>query len=140
MADSNALEVLIQALRRLPGVGVKSASRMAFHLLQHDRPSAQALSGALAQAVSSVRHCEQCHTFTEAPVCTTCLDVKRDRSKLCVVETPADQSAIEVKDGDFWLTNSGQVIGNDATALLGGNFGLWKVANTGLIAGREYGI
>ena len=95
MADSNSLDVLIQALRRLPGVGVKSASRMAFHLLQHDRPAAQALSGALANAVGSVRHCEQCHTFTEAAVCATCRDVKRDRSKLCVVETPADQSAVE---------------------------------------------
>ena len=95
MADSNSLEVLIQSLRRLPGVGVKSASRMAFHLLQHDRPAAQALSGALANAVASIRHCSQCHTFTEAEVCATCLDSRRDRSKLCVVETPADQSAVE---------------------------------------------
>jgi recombination protein RecR len=95
MADSNALEVLIQALRRLPGVGVKSASRMAFHLLQHDREGAQTLSRALQQAVGSVKHCERCHTFTEADVCATCLDPRRDRSKLCVVETPADQSAVE---------------------------------------------
>ena len=95
MADSNSLEVLIQALRRLPGVGVKSASRMAFHLLQHDRPAALALSVALGRAVNTVQHCSQCHTFTEAEVCATCLDVKRDRSKLCVVETPADQSAVE---------------------------------------------
>ena len=95
MADSNSLEVLIQSLRRLPGVGVKSAARMAFHLLQHDRPAAQALSSALANAVTSIRHCSQCHTFTEAEVCATCLDSRRDRSKLCVVETPADQSAVE---------------------------------------------
>ena len=95
MADSHSLEGLIQALRRLPGVGVKSASRMAFHLLQHDREGARALSGALAQAVSSVRHCERCHTFTEAQVCGTCLDPRRDASRLCVVETPADQSAVE---------------------------------------------
>lgn len=95
MAESNSLDVLIQALRRLPGVGVRSASRMAFHLLQHDRPAAQALSGALANAVGTVRHCEQCHTFTEAVVCAICLDAKRDHSKLCVVETPADQSAVE---------------------------------------------
>ncbi len=95
MAESNSLEVLIQSLRRLPGVGVKSASRMAFHLLQHDRPAAEALSGALANAVTSIRHCSQCHTFTEAEVCATCLDSRRDRSKLCVVETPADQSAVE---------------------------------------------
>ncbi len=95
MADSNSLEVLIQALGRLPGVGVKSASRMAFHMLQHDRPGAQALSAALAQAVTAVRQCSRCHTFTEAEVCNTCSDLRRDHSKLCVVETPADQSAVE---------------------------------------------
>ena len=95
MADSNALDLLIQALKRLPGVGVKSASRMAFHLLQHDRAGAQALSRALEQAVGKVQHCERCHTFTEAPVCRTCLDARRDHSRLCVVENPADQSAVE---------------------------------------------
>jgi recombination protein RecR len=95
MADSSALEHLIQALRRLPGVGVKSASRMAFHLLQHDRPGAQALARALSHAADAVQHCERCHTFTEAPVCATCLDPRRDASRLCVVETPADQSAVE---------------------------------------------
>ena len=95
MAQSNALEGLIQALRRLPGVGIKSASRMAFHLLQHDRAGAQVLAQALQQATHQVRHCEQCHTFTEAPLCVTCADPQRDHSKLCVVETPADQSAVE---------------------------------------------
>lgn len=95
MADSSALEHLIQALRRLPGVGVKSASRMAFHLLQHDRPGAQALAHALSHAADAVQHCERCHTFTEAAVCATCLDPRRDASRLCVVETPADQSAVE---------------------------------------------
>ncbi|MEN9377751.1 MAG: hypothetical protein RL710_2908 [Pseudomonadota bacterium] len=95
MADTHALDVLIQSLRRLPGVGVKSAQRMAFHLLQHDRDGAQALSRALQAAVGSVQHCERCHTFTEALVCATCLDTRRDHSKLCVVETPADQSALE---------------------------------------------
>ncbi len=95
MSDSNMLEGLIQGLRRLPGVGVKSASRMAFHLLQNDRVGAVMLARALQEAVASVRHCERCHTFTEAEVCTTCLDQRRDRSKLCVVETPADQSALE---------------------------------------------
>ncbi|MCY7306794.1 MAG: recombination mediator RecR [Rhodoferax sp.] len=95
MADSNALQGLIQALRRLPGVGVKSASRMAFHLLQHDRDGARALAAALAQASATVKHCERCHTFTEAPVCSTCLDPRRDGTRLCVVETPADQSAVE---------------------------------------------
>lgn len=95
MSDTNALEALIQALRRLPGVGVKSAQRMAFHLLQHDRPGAQSLSLALAHAAQVVQHCERCHTFTEAQFCATCLDTRRDASKLCVVETPADQSAVE---------------------------------------------
>ena len=95
MADSHALDDLIQALRRLPGVGVKSASRMAFHLLQHDREGARTLSNALSNAVGSVTHCARCHTFTEAEICATCLDSQRDGSKLCVVETPADQSAVE---------------------------------------------
>jgi len=95
MSDTNALEVLIQSLKRLPGVGVKSAQRMAFHLLQHDRAGAQALAHALSHAVQEVQHCERCHTFTEAVVCATCLDERRDASKLCVVETPADQSALE---------------------------------------------
>ena len=95
MADSNSLDVLIQALKRLPGVGIKSAQRMAFHLLQHDRVAAESLARALQAAVTSVRHCERCHTFTESTVCATCLDARRDASKLCVVETPADQSALE---------------------------------------------
>lgn len=95
MSDTNALDALIQALRRLPGVGVKSAQRMAFHLLQHDRPGAQLLAQALHEASSQVHHCERCHTFTEAQVCATCEDLRRDRSQLCVVETPADQSAME---------------------------------------------
>ena len=94
MADSS-LNALVEALRRLPGVGVKSASRMAFHLLQHDREGAQLLAQALQQATTRVRHCSLCHTFTEGEVCATCLDPQRDASKLCVVETPADQAAVE---------------------------------------------
>jgi len=90
-----ALNALIEALRRLPGVGVKSASRMAFHLLQHDREGAQLLAQALQQAAGRVRHCTLCHTFTEDEVCATCADPGRDDSKLCVVETPADQAALE---------------------------------------------
>ena len=95
MADSSALEGLIEALRRLPGVGVKSASRMAFHLLQHDREAMQRMARALQEAAAQVRHCERCNTFTEAPVCSVCLDARRDATKLCVVETPADQAALE---------------------------------------------
>src|SRR5580765_739002 len=95
MADSSSLDALVEALRRLPGVGVKSASRMAFHLLQHDREGAQLLARALQTAAGTVRHCERCNTFTEAPVCRLCLDPRRDASKLAVVETPADQAALE---------------------------------------------
>lgn len=71
MSSTNALEELVQALRRLPGVGAKSAARMAFHLLQHDRAGAQVLAQALAHAADHVKHCTRCHTFTaEAEVCS----------------------------------------------------------------------
>jgi recombination protein RecR len=89
------LAALIEALRRLPGVGMKSASRMAFHLLQHDREGAQVLAQALQQAATRIRHCSLCHTFTEDEVCATCRSPQRDQGKLCVVETPADQAAVE---------------------------------------------
>ena len=95
MADSNALEGLTQALRKLPGVGAKSAARMAFHLLQHDRPGALQIARALDHAVQSIGHCALCNTLTEQEVCVTCANPQRDRSKLCVVETPADQAALE---------------------------------------------
>ena len=90
-----SLEALIEALRRLPGVGVKSAQRMAFHLLQHDREGAQRLASTLSSAVANVRHCERCHTFTETALCRICSDATRDAHLLCVVETPADQAALE---------------------------------------------
>ncbi|MBT9466883.1 recombination mediator RecR [Hydrogenophaga sp.] len=95
MAETHSLEHLVQALRRLPGVGVKSAQRMAFHLLQHDREGALHLARALEHAAASVQHCALCHTFTEEAICHTCQDPRRDRSQLCVVETPADQAAME---------------------------------------------
>ena len=90
-----SLDGLIDALRRLPGVGVKSAQRMAFHLLQHDREGAERIARSLQSAIANVRHCERCHTFTEAPICGICLDASRDARQLCVVETPADQAALE---------------------------------------------
>jgi len=90
-----SLDALVDALRRLPGVGVKSAQRMAFHLLQHDREGAQRIASSLQSAITNVRHCERCHTFTEAPVCAICLDGTRDARQLCVVESPADQAALE---------------------------------------------
>ena len=90
-----SLEALVTALRRLPGVGARSSQRMAYHLLQHDRDGARLLAAALAQAVQSVRHCERCHTFSESPLCEICADPRRDQRLLCVVETPADQAALE---------------------------------------------
>jgi recombination protein RecR len=90
-----SLEALIDALRRLPGVGVKSAQRMAYHLLQHDREGAQRLAQALQVATVAVQHCERCHTFTEARICGTCSDPQRDAQQLLVVESPADQAAVE---------------------------------------------
>ena len=95
MADTNALEGLTQALRKLPGVGAKSAARMAFHLLQHDKSAALQIARALGHAVNSIQHCTLCNTLTERDVCSTCTSPQRDRSKLCVVETPADQAALE---------------------------------------------
>jgi recombination protein RecR len=94
-ANSNAIDGLVQALGRLPGVGVKSASRMAYHLLQHDPAGANQIAAALTHAVQVVRHCTRCHTFTEHELCSTCADPRRDAGKLCVVEMPADQSAVE---------------------------------------------
>ena len=92
---SKSLDFLTEALRRLPGVGPKSAQRMAFHLLQYDRDGAALLSRALYQAVDTVHNCAMCNTFSDNTVCDLCLDESRDASLLCVVETPADQLMIE---------------------------------------------
>lgn len=90
-----ALELLTQAFRRLPGVGPKSAQRYAYYFLQHDRDGAAHLGRALLESLDKVRHCSLCNTFTEADVCETCASDRRDRSLLCVVETPADQMMVE---------------------------------------------
>ena len=95
MKALSSLDLLTEALRRLPGVGPKSAQRMAYHLMQHDREGAGLLSHALGQAVERVKHCAMCNTFTEAEVCDTCLNPARNAALLCVVETPADQLMIE---------------------------------------------
>lgn len=87
--------MLTEALRRLPGVGPKSAQRMAYHLMQHDRDGAFQIARAMSHAVERLRHCSRCHTFTEHEQCDTCLDDRRDATLLCVVETPADQLMIE---------------------------------------------
>lgn len=89
------LDDLIQAFRRLPGVGPKSAQRLAFHLLQHDRDTATVLGQCLLKAVDEVRHCSLCNNFCHDLVCPICADTRRKSSLLCVVETPADLSAIE---------------------------------------------
>jgi recombination protein RecR len=91
----NAVDDLIDALRCLPGVGPKSAQRMAFHLLQYDPAGAQRLSAALARVLSSVRRCVRCNTFTEDELCAVCASPKRDPAVLCVVETPADLATME---------------------------------------------
>ncbi|MFM8151799.1 MAG: recombination mediator RecR [Polynucleobacter victoriensis] len=91
----DALSRMVQALKALPGVGPKSAQRMAFHLLQHDRNGAAVLGQSLLDAVNHIHHCTLCNTFSELEVCTTCADERRDPSILCVVETPADQLMVE---------------------------------------------
>ncbi|MDD5177186.1 MAG: recombination mediator RecR [Sterolibacterium sp.] len=90
-----SLEKLIEALRCLPSVGPKSAQRMAYHLLQRDRPGAQQLADALADALVHIRHCQRCNTFTENECCERCASGKRDASLLCVVEMPVDLNMME---------------------------------------------
>ena len=89
------LEELIAALRCLPGVGPKSAQRMAYHLLQRDRDGALALAHALEAATVNIKHCNKCNNFSEEEVCALCSSPKRDRSLLCVVEMPADLLMME---------------------------------------------
>jgi recombination protein RecR len=98
-AGSPLLAQLIEALRCLPGVGAKSAQRMAFHLLERDREGARRLAGKLVDAVERIGHCRQCRTFSETEICAICANPQRDRSQLCVVESPVDQLAIEQATG-----------------------------------------
>ncbi|WP_287595682.1 recombination mediator RecR [Thermomonas sp.] len=93
------LEQLIDALRVLPGVGQKSAQRMAYHLLERQRDGGRRLADALAEAMERIRHCSRCRDFSEAEVCPTCASSARDAQLLCVVETPADRLAIEQATG-----------------------------------------
>ncbi|MBR9912544.1 MAG: recombination protein RecR [Gammaproteobacteria bacterium] len=92
---SPLIDELMSALRCLPGVGPKSAQRMALHLLERDREGAARLAASLAKAVEGVGHCQRCRTLTEQEVCGTCSNPRRDDALLCVVETPADVLAIE---------------------------------------------
>lgn len=95
MAYSPLLQGLIEALRVLPGVGPKSAQRMALQLLQRDRSGGRRLADALLQAMDRIGECRECRTLSEQKVCEICSSAKRDRSVLCVVESPADVYALE---------------------------------------------
>jgi recombination protein RecR len=99
MAYNSLIGQLIDSLRVLPGVGPKSAQRMAFHLLERNRDGARLLANALNAAVDSIRHCASCRTFSESEVCRLCANDARDRSLLCIVETPADVLAVERATG-----------------------------------------
>lgn len=99
MRHSPALAALIDSLRALPGVGPKSAQRMAFHLLQDARPAAQAMADSLERALARVGRCRQCRMLTEAELCDICSNAQRDAGLLCVVESPADVVAIEQSGG-----------------------------------------
>ncbi|MGA0810285.1 MAG: recombination mediator RecR, partial [Burkholderiaceae bacterium] len=90
-----SLKALTAALARLPGIGPKTAQRLALHLLQHDRESAAALSHALQQSLQGLQPCQRCNNFSEQPVCPACEDSSRDSRLLCVVETPADLLVME---------------------------------------------
>jgi recombination protein RecR len=92
---TKGVERLVEALRVLPGVGPRSAQRMAYHLLQHDRAGADLLAQALSAALSSVRLCARCNNFTEEEICALCRSTRRDPSLLCVVETPTDLAMVE---------------------------------------------
>ena len=95
MKTSSSLEELIEALRCLPSVGPKAAQRMAYHLLQYDKPGAQRLANALARVLAGIRRCAKCHSFSEEEICPLCNSAKRDAALLCVVETPADLLMME---------------------------------------------
>jgi recombination protein RecR len=99
MSYSPLLVRLIDGLRCMPGVGQKSAQRIAFHLLERDRDGASGLSAALADAVDGIGHCSRCRMFTENELCSICSASGRDSTQLCVVESPADVMAIEDATG-----------------------------------------
>lgn len=97
--DKSLIVQLIEALRCLPGVGPKSAQRMTYHLLQHNREGGRRLAETLLAAVERVGHCQLCRTLTEQEICPLCSSAQRDHSLLCVVESPADVQALEQATG-----------------------------------------
>jgi recombination protein RecR len=99
MSSSPLLSELIEALRCLPGVGGKSAQRMAFHLLERERERGLKLATALQQAMQKIGHCTRCRNFSETPMCSICASSSRDRHVLCIVESPTDLAAIEQATG-----------------------------------------
>lgn len=96
---SSLLEQLIEALRVLPGVGQKSAQRMAYHLLERERGGGERLAEIMKEAMAKIGHCARCRDFSETDVCPTCANSSRDHAELCVVENPADRLAIEQATG-----------------------------------------
>ncbi len=95
MRSPDSLQALIEALRCLPGVGPRSAQRMAFHLMQRDREGAQRLATAMGAALERVSHCERCNNFSEEEICLLCRSPRRDARLLCVIETPGDLLMME---------------------------------------------
>lgn len=95
MSDTSLLQALVDALKCLPGVGPKSAQRMAFHLLERNRDGALRLADALTEAVEKIGHCQICRTLTERDICRLCANPGRNQELLCIVETPADVLAVE---------------------------------------------
>jgi len=95
MSDSSLLNELVSALKCLPSVGARTAQRMAFHLLEHDRENGLKLADAMRNAIENIGHCRQCRTLTEHPVCRICADQSRSVDTLCVVENPSDVLAVE---------------------------------------------
>lgn len=96
---SSLLEQLIEAFRVLPGVGQKTAQRMAYHMLEREREGGRRLAQALGEAVERIGHCDRCRDFSEHARCATCASESRDKQLLCVVESPADRLAIEQATG-----------------------------------------
>ena len=95
MADGDLIDGLVEALRCLPGVGPRTAQRMTWHLLERNRDAGRRLAAALNEAMDRVGHCRECRTLTEHETCSVCASPRRDRTRICVVENPADVARIE---------------------------------------------
>lgn len=95
MSESSLLNELVDAFKCLPGVGARTAQRMSFYLLEHDRGAGLRLASAMQQAIEKIGHCKRCRTLTEHELCKICSNIKRDESALCIVENPSDVIALE---------------------------------------------